>query len=64
MAIIVPGPWEPKNLDPYLEPLLEDLRAYGPDGTVPATQPTGSWRAEVVHHVLLHVGNCLSCPQT
>ena len=37
VAIIVPGPKEPKNLDIYLEPLLEDLRAYGPDGAVPAS---------------------------
>lgn len=37
VTIIIPGPKEPKNLDTYLEPLLEDLKAYGPDGAVPAT---------------------------
>lgn len=36
VTIIVPGPREPKNLDIYMEPLLEDLKAYGPDGAVPA----------------------------
>jgi hypothetical protein len=37
VCIIVPGPREPKNLDVYLEPLLEDFKAYGPNGAVPAT---------------------------
>ena len=28
----MPGPREPKNVDPYLEPLLLDLVKYGPKG--------------------------------
>lgn len=32
VTIIIPGPREPTNLDIYLEPLLEDLAEYGPDG--------------------------------
>lgn len=27
---IIPGPDEPGNLDAYFQPLLEDLRRYGP----------------------------------
>lgn len=27
---IIPGPQEPRNLDPYLEPLLEEFRRYRP----------------------------------
>ena len=50
VTIIVPGPREPKNLDIYLEPLLEDLQAFGPTGAVPAT-----------HHRRLH---CKLLPNT
>ena len=27
---IIPGPDEPKNMAPYIQPLLEDLKRYGP----------------------------------
>lgn len=30
--LIIPGPREPKNIDPYLELLLEELRELGPSG--------------------------------
>ena len=29
---IIPGPSEPSNIDPYLEPLLDDFKKYGPQG--------------------------------
>ena len=29
---IIPGPKEPDKLDPYLEPLLDEFKAYGPKG--------------------------------
>ena len=32
VALIVPGPKKPRNLDIYIEPLLDDLVAYGPAG--------------------------------
>lgn len=27
---IIPGPQEPKNLDPYLKPLIDEFKKYGP----------------------------------
>ena len=30
--VVIPGPKEPKNIDIYLEPLLDDLKNYGPLG--------------------------------
>jgi len=32
VVILMPGPREPKNVDPYLEPLLLELVKYGPKG--------------------------------
>jgi hypothetical protein len=29
---IIPGPSEPSKIDPYLEPLLDDFKKYGPQG--------------------------------
>lgn len=29
---IIPGPQEPKNLDPYLQPLVDEFKQYGPKG--------------------------------
>lgn len=29
---IIPGPLEPEHIEPYLEPLLEELKEYGPEG--------------------------------
>jgi hypothetical protein len=31
--MVVPGPKEPKSMDPYLEAILEEAREYGPTGT-------------------------------
>lgn len=36
MVILLPGPREPSNVDPYLEPLLQDLVKYGPKGEQPS----------------------------
>jgi hypothetical protein len=29
---IIPGPKEPSNMEPYLEPMVEELRLLGPEG--------------------------------
>ena len=36
VVVLIPGPREPKNLDIYWEPLLEDLKLYGPAGETAA----------------------------
>ena len=33
VVLIVTGPKKPRNIDVYIEPLIEDLMAYGPAGT-------------------------------
>lgn len=32
MLVIIPGPDEPKCLDPYVEELFQDFKKYGPSG--------------------------------
>ena len=41
----MPGPREPKNVDPYLEPLLLDLMKYGPKGKQLLLNPCWLWPA-------------------
>ena len=41
VVLIVPGPKKPHNIDIYIEPLLDDLMAYGPAGTSGLTQGWG-----------------------
>ena len=36
VVLIVPGPKKPRNIDIYIEPLLQDLMEYGPAGMFPA----------------------------
>ena len=32
LVVIIPGPDEPKCLDPYVEELFQDFKKYGPSG--------------------------------
>ena len=45
----MPGPREPKNVDPYLEPLLLDLLKYGPKGEDLLMNPVDCGRPDWQH---------------
>lgn len=49
---IIPGPQEPKNLDPYLQPLLDEFKQFGPQGE---KRYVGPWNC------CEHVGAWYSC---
>ena len=35
LRVIIPGPDEPKSIDPYVDELFQDLKKYGPSGVPP-----------------------------
>ena len=62
MVILIPSPREPKNVDPYLEPLLQDLLKFGPKGEGPSFSSIilGSSEKQRVNRGSSHMGALIS----
>ena len=39
LIVIIPGPGEPKSVDPYVEELFKDFQKFGPSGDTYCTAP-------------------------